>query len=275
MKMFISKLLLPLLLIQAMPLLPAASSRAAAKNIQPSQETVTPLSNRDVLSMLKANLSADVIIAKIKASACDFDTTPAVLQQLKTDGVPDAVLLAMVMAPKPGTAKSEARASAEPPKNLSVKIPYGTVVEVEAAFTVSSQEVKKGDAISFRVVYPVMAEGVTLIAPGATATARVVKASRGGHFGRAGRLAWTMEYVTAVDGTKIPLQAPGRLVGDSKAAKVVTQTVITGALLWVVAPVALLHGFKRGENAILPEGKRFEVLVQEGATVNVAVPPKP
>ena len=257
-----------------MPLVSAASSRAAAKNVQQSQETVTPLGNRDVLSMVKANLSPDVIIAKIKSSACDFDTTPAALQQLKTDGVPDSVLLAMVMAPKPGTTKSEARAFAEPPKNLKVKIPYGTVVEVEAAFTVSSQEVKKGDAISFRVVYPVMAEGVTLIAPGATATARVVKASRGGHFGRAGRLAWSMEYVTAVDGTRIPLQAPGRLVGDSKAAKVVTQTVITGALLWIVAPVALLHGFKRGENAILPEGKRFEVLVQEGATVNVVQPAK-
>jgi hypothetical protein len=274
MKTLISKLLLSLLLVQAMPLLPFVASRAAAKIVQPSQETVTTLSNRDVLLMVKAKLSEEIIIAKIKSSPCDFDTATAALQQLKTDGVPDTVLLAMVMAPKKDAARSEARAFTEQPKNHSVKIPYGTVVEVEAAFTVSSQEVKQGDAISFRVVYPVMAEGVTLIAPGATATARVVKASRGGHFGRAGRLAWSMEYVTAVDGTRVPLQAPGRLVGDSKAAKVVAQTVITGALLWVVAPVALLHGFKRGENAILPEGKRFEVIVQEGATVNVTTPNK-
>jgi hypothetical protein len=49
-------------------------------------------------------------------------------------------------------------------------------------------------------------------------------------------------------------------VGDSKGAKVATQMVLTAALLPLIAPVALLHGFKRGENAILPAGKRFEVL---------------
>lgn len=272
MKKLISALLLPFLLVQAMPLLAAASLPQAAKTIQPSQDAVTPLSNKDVLEMVRANLLADVIVAKIKASACDFDTSPAALQQLKNGGVPDAVLLAMVMAPKAATAKSQSTDAGALTKNVKLTIPFGTVVEVESAFTVSSQEVKEGDLISFRVVYPVMSEGVTIIAEGATATARVVKASRGGHFGRAGRLAWKMEYVLAVDGTKIPLQAPGRLVGDSKAAKVAAQTILTGAALWFIAPVALLHGFKRGQNAILPAGKRLEVIVQEGATVNATMP---
>lgn len=262
MKRLISTLLLPLLLAQATPICAAVSARAAVKNIQQSQDSATPLNNRDVIEMVKANLTADIIIAKIKASACEFETTPDALQQLKGAGVPDAVLLAMVMAPKRG-------ARAEPPQKLKVQIPFGTVVEVEAAFNVSSQEVRKGDLISFRVVYPVMTNGVTVIAAGATATARVIRASRGGHFGRAGRLAWTMEYVMAVDGTRIPLQTPGRIVGDSKAAKVATAAILTGAVFWVVAPVGLLYGFKRGENAILPAGKRYEVIVQEGATVNV------
>jgi hypothetical protein len=264
MKVFISRLLLPLLLIQALPLAAGAPFRVAAGSIQPSQESDTTLSNRDVLEMVRAHLSSEIIVAKIKASACDFETTPAVLQQLKMEGVPDAVLLAMVMAP----GANRGRASAGSAKSVALKIPFGTIVEVESAFTVTSQEVRTGDAISFRVVYPVMVDGRTVIAPGATATARVVRASRGGHFGKAGRLAWNMEYVTAVDGTKIPLQSPGRIVGDSKAAKVVTQTILTGAVFWVIAPVALLHGFKRGENAILPAGKRYDVIVQEGATVS-------
>ncbi|HEX8491815.1 MAG TPA: hypothetical protein VF658_03150 [Pyrinomonadaceae bacterium] len=274
MKKLITVLLMPLLLAQATPLLAAVAYQEAAKNIQQTQDAVTVLSNRDVLELVKSNLATDVIVAKIKASDCDFDTTPAALQQMKTDGVPDAVLLAMVMAPKRGTTKSLAAEAIGVAKKVKVKIPFGTVVEVESAFTVSSQEVKEGDLISFRVVYPVMTDGVTVIAEGTTVTARVVKASRGGHFGRAGRLAWTMEYVTAVDGTRIPLQAPGRLVGDSKAAKVAAQTILTGAALWFIAPVALLHGFKRGENAILPAGKRFAVIVQEGAEVNVPVSTK-
>jgi hypothetical protein len=153
-----------------------------------------------------------------------------------------------------------------------VKIPNGLNVEVEAPFTVNSQEVREGEAISFRVVNPVKVDGVVVIAPGATATARIIKAERGGHFGRAGRLAWKMENVTAVDGTRIPLQTAGKLVGDSHGAKVATAMIITGAALWIVAPVALLHGFKRGENAILPAGKRLEVSVQGEVTVTAAAP---
>jgi hypothetical protein len=145
-------------------------------------------------------------------------------------------------------------------------------IEVESPFTVSSQNVREGDAISFRVVNPVKVDGVTVIETGATATARVIKASRGGHFGRAGRLAWKMENVTAVDGTRIPLQTSGRIVGDSKGAKVATQMAITAAIMPLIAPVALLHGFKRGENAILPAGKRLEVFAQGEVSVSAPAP---
>ncbi len=45
--------------------------------------------------------------------------------------------------------------------------------------------------------------------------------------------------------------------------------VVFGALMWPIAPVVLFHGFKRGENAIVPEGKRFDASVFAAATVNV------
>lgn len=147
------------------------------------------------------------------------------------------------------------------PSMDTVIIPRGTTVEIETAYRISSQEVKRGDAISFKVVNPVRVGENTVIAAGSIATGRIVKATRGGHFGRAGRLAWTMETVNAVDSSRVPIQAAGRVVGDSKGAKVATRTVLTGALLWPIAPVALLHGFKRGENAYVAEGRRFEVVV--------------
>ena len=37
--------------------------------------------------------------------------------------------------------------------------------------------------------------------------------------------------------------------------------VITGALMPLIAPVALLHGFKRGKDAFIPAGKRYSVFV--------------
>jgi hypothetical protein len=37
--------------------------------------------------------------------------------------------------------------------------------------------------------------------------------------------------------------------------------IVTGALLTFLAPVALLHGFKRGKDAFIPAGKRYNVFV--------------
>jgi hypothetical protein len=273
MKRPITALLLLLLPVQTLPLLAVASAQEAAKSIQASQPPATALVNQDVLRMVKAEFAPATIIAQIKSSPCNFVKTQAALQQLKEEGVPDEVILAMVMASESVIHESQSQASPGPQKTVTVKVPNGLTVEIEAPFTVSSQEVREGDAISFRVVNPVKVDGMIVIAPGATATARVVKASRGGHFGRAGRLAWAMRDVLAVDGTRIPLQASGRLVGDSHGAKVATQMIITGAIFWIAAPVALLHGLKRGENAILPAGKRLEVSVQGETSVVSALAP--
>jgi len=221
--------------------------------------------------MVKADFSSETIIAQIKSAVCDFATTPAALRQLKDEGVPDAVILEMVMTAKSAPAKEQPTGTLEARPNVKVKIPNGVTVEVEAPFDINSQYFRKGDKISFRVVNPVKVDGIVVIAPRATATALVTLAERGGHFGRAGRIAWTMQDVTAVDGMRIPLQAGGRIVGDSHGAKVATQMVLTGAIFWIAAPLVLLHGFKRGENAILPAGKRMEVSTQ-GETIVEAGP---
>ena len=259
---------------QASAMPSVARAQEAAKIIQPSQIAAKPLENADVLAMVKAALAPDAIVSKIKSSACKFETTPAALERLKAQGVPDSVILAMLSAPGAAISADTASTPVAAPllKPLRVKIPKGTPLDVEMAYTISSQEVRAGELISFRVVNPVLVDGVVVIAVGATATGRVVKSSRGGHWGRAGRIAWTMQDVTAVDGTRIPLASTGRIVGDSKGAKVATQMILTGALMPLIAPVALLHGFKRGENAFIPAGKRFEMSVSNDATVAVTPP---
>lgn len=71
-----------------------------------ASSSIAPLTNKDVLELVKAQLPADVIIAKIQGSACSFDTSPGALKDLKSAAVPDAVILAMV--------KSSARAPKKP-----------------------------------------------------------------------------------------------------------------------------------------------------------------
>lgn len=148
-------------------------------------------------------------------------------------------------------------------KPVTLQIPDGTPIDIEAPYTLNSMHFKPNDKISFRVVNPIIVNGVTVIEAGAIATGRIDKAKRGGHFGKAGVFVWTMQTVTAFDGSQVPLRvAPVRVRGDSKAAKVATQMVITGALLPLIAPVALLHGFKRGKDAFIPAGKRYSVYVE-------------
>jgi hypothetical protein len=159
------------------------------------------------------------------------------------------------------------------PQPRELKLPAGTPIDIEATYTVSSIDFRPGDYLSFRVLVPVMIDGATLIDKGSLVTGRVVEAKRGGHWGKAGRLSWTIQDVVATDGTRVPLQAQkdlpaGRngIKGTSHGGEVATRTVLFGALLFPLSPLALMSGFKRGENAVLPEGKRFVVYVQ-GETV--------
>jgi len=172
-----------------------------------------------------------------------------------------------------------------------VKLPAGTPIEVEVAYTVNSIDVKPGERISFRVLVPIVIDGVTLIGEGALVTARITQAKRGGHWGKGGRLVWSMEDVIAVDNSRV-LLAPetasrdeklwsletgrktgpttmgqGRVKGTSHTGEVATMAVVSGVLF---PPLALLGGFKRGENAVLREGRRFVVVVGKDATVKVA-----
>lgn len=54
------------------------------------------LTNDDVIRMVNAQLSDQLIIATLKASNTSFDTSPSAMQQLRSAGVPQAVLDAML-----------------------------------------------------------------------------------------------------------------------------------------------------------------------------------
>jgi hypothetical protein len=132
--------------------------------------------------------------------------------------------------------------------------------------------------ISFRVLVPIKIDGVTVIEKYSLVTGRVVEAKRGRHWGRAGRLSWIMQDVVAVDLTRVPLQArdnssdaKNTVKGTSHGGQVATEMIVFGSLMWAIAPVVLLHGFKRGENAVLPEGTRFIVFVKNDTMLKISV----
>ena len=180
-----------------------------------------------------------------------------------------------------GAANSVQVAQRELPASLTVparelKIRAGTPLEIEAAYSVSSLDVRPNDLISFRVIVPIKIDGVTVVERYSLVSGRVAQAKRGGHWGKAGKLSWAMQDVVAVDLTRVPLQAQiegpeakNGVKGTSHSGQVATEMIVFGSLLFVAAPLVLLSGFRRGENAVLPEGKRFVVYVQSDTNVKV------
>lgn len=63
-----------------------------------SRGSAADLRNGDIMELVGAGLSNDVIVAKIKASHTSFDTSPTGLVALKKAGIAESIILAMVQA---------------------------------------------------------------------------------------------------------------------------------------------------------------------------------
>jgi len=83
-------------------------------------EDAQKMTNADIVKMVEAKLSDDLIVSKIRASACSFDTSTDTILKLKSQGVSDGVIQAMVSAGKPPSqASTPAAPSADPNNPLS------------------------------------------------------------------------------------------------------------------------------------------------------------
>jgi len=96
---------------------PQPSPASPPQQSDVSTQNSYSITNKDVVDMVKAGLSAEIVIAKIKASANSFDTSAAGLQELKAASVPDVVILAMLQ-PKTPTSTTGAGSSESKTKRL-------------------------------------------------------------------------------------------------------------------------------------------------------------
>lgn len=243
------KKLLSLLLTLSMSLAVVAFPTPQDPNDGKAQAAATPLTNKDVLEMLKAGLTPDVVVAKIKSGPAKFDTSPTALADLKAANVPDNVILAMVNGPADGAAVHA---------DGVLNVPDGTEIEIQLQSNASGEQLKVGDLVDFVVVKPVVVNGMTIFEKDAGARARITTAKRAGHWGKAGKLEWAMQDVLAVDGNRVPARFTQRHIGDSKGGTVAVAAVATTVLL---GPVGLLWGLKKGKPAIIPAGNRYSVFV--------------
>jgi hypothetical protein len=117
--------LAPTILCIALGTVPLPGSQAAKSASRSGATAHRGMSNADVVQLVKAGLSQEVIITAIRqASSRDFDLTPAGLVALKGGKVPDSVILVMQNPGKrevPGKAASVAGLSRQKAAELISK----------------------------------------------------------------------------------------------------------------------------------------------------------
>jgi hypothetical protein len=79
-----------------------------------AQTVQKPMTNADVVAMVKSGISEDTIVLAIQKATTDFDTSPEAMIALKGQGVPEKVLAAMLSS-QSGTGGTPTRTQASSP----------------------------------------------------------------------------------------------------------------------------------------------------------------
>jgi hypothetical protein len=235
------------------PAQPAVQPTDPPVAIARPSEAAPLLTNVNVMKMQGARQGPDAIIAKINASRCDFDTSPAALHRLKLSGVSDRIILAMMHAPAAFPV-----VPADAAQSFEVKIPNQTAVQVALSSDVSADNLQEGSVVEMVVVQPVTMNGVTVIPQGAEARARIM-AVRRTSWGGSGQVVWFMQDITAATGDHVPASFAA---AQNAGAKLAIGNF--GGYPF------LLTDFRKGAPAIAVSSDRYTVLVDGNIPLRVA-----
>jgi hypothetical protein len=262
MKRFLSLFLTCILLQSAFyfVLLPANAAAQKAGEIV-KQET---LNNESIIGMLNAGLSETIMIAKIKSSRVNFDTSSSALQSLKKQGITDSVILAMVQKAS-GMEVTGGASSGNSANNsgmsggvaTNVAIPDGTELKIVTIEDISGQKVVEGDPLTFKVQEDLKVNGKTVIAKDTIVKGTVATAKKKGFMGKGGDLSVRIESTQTVDNQKIKLRASKSGNGGDNMGSTVALTVLFG-------PLGLL---RKGKEAKIKAGTVLTAYTDEAKNV--------
>ncbi|MGA8304280.1 MAG: SH3 domain-containing protein [Candidatus Acidiferrales bacterium] len=250
----------------------------------PAPSAPAQLTNKDVLDLHKAGLPEQVLVAKIKSSQTNFDTSPSQLKELKAAGLADAVILAMVEAPgtlaatnpnpagtlATDTTVAPSAAHSQPGAVLihrKLKLEDNTPVHLVLSDNLSSASATTGQTISFEVSEDVLVDALVIIPRGSLAWGTVTEAQAKRRLGRAGHLDVNIDKVRLADGEKVLLSATSHAKGASHTGAMTAGIVVTSLIVWPAAPFFL---FMHGHDVTIPKGTKIEAFINGDATLDAA-----
>ena len=218
------------------------------------QQTET-INNAKVIELVAAGIGDSVLLPKIRASRIIVDASEHALLKLKSAGVSDAVIVAMLeRAATNGYISSHSDFD-------RVELRSGTEVKILTVEKISGRKVTEGQTLTLRTAEDVTVQGQIVIRKDTPVTAVVSKAKKPGMAGRGGSLSVVIESTTAVDGQTIKLRAAKSGKGGDNFGTAYTLSYIMGIGLLIP-----------GKNAEIKAGSVFTGFTDEVKFVAASAP---
>lgn len=217
------------------------------------------LNNDAVLKMLKAGLSDDLVVNAINQQPGNYSVSVNDLIGLKTAGVPERVIAAMLNKNHGGGAAPTVATSPSPTVAHQPLILHDeTPVRLRLNRNVSSADATVGESVDFEVLDDLKIDDVLVIARGGTAIATVTQAQAKRRMARGGKLDVNIDFVRLVNGDKAALRAVKQTSGGGHTGAMTGAIVATSLVFLPAAPFFL---FMHGKDVTIPKGTEITAYV--------------
>jgi hypothetical protein len=151
-----------------------------------------------------------------------------------------------------------------------------TEVEIELLESISSETLKVGQTVPFKLVRDLQSDGITLLPAGTPFTGTVTSANAAKHWGKAGAFDLKFNPLKSQDGTLVRLDFhhPAKLNarGEKTGETIASAMVLT--YYFPLIPVEMIVASRKGKPFKIRAGERYLVYVT-GTEVPPAEPPQP
>ena len=156
-------------------------------------------------------------------------------------------------------------------------VPTGTGVEVELLENISSESLKAGQSIPFKLVHALEVNGVTVLTAGTQFSGTVTSANPSGHWGKAGAFDLKLDPLKLADGTlvRVDFHRPARVNARGEKIGETIGTAIVMTYYFPLIPVALIAGSRKGKPFKIRVGERYLVYVTGTQAQAATESPKP
>jgi hypothetical protein len=215
------------------------------------------------MTLLRAATMAAVIIA---IPCVAFAQAPATeTQQLASPATP--------AAPAAPIAPAAPAALATPVPEGFIRIPAGTVIQVEFLEALTSYHARQGQTFALRLTEPIVVDGQTVIAAGAAGGGEVIDARQSGMGGRQGKLVVSGRFVE-LNGVRARIRGLAVLEssgGENRARDAVNTSIAAGAVGGMAGSIVGL--FIQGSEVVIPSGARATAKLAVDVDVPATPPP--